>query len=272
MPIGRVAVLAELGAGAGSRVFRVRREADSQEYALKIVPIRCRNDLKYLEQAKHEFRVGRMLDHANLVKVHVLETERGWFFSGPKKGKLLIEYIPGKPLNEHAPRCMAELLRIFERVADAIAHMHDRGVIHADLKPKNLIYAAETGVKVIDFGLAWVKGEPKNRLQGTPQYMAPETSAHKLINERTDIYNFGATMYRLVALRTLPKMLPGLVPDEKTHAKRIKPVESLNPATPAELSELIHWCIRYNPDSRPSQMREVHSILSRLANERKARD
>ena len=57
-------------------------------------------------------------------------------------------------------------------------------------------------MKVIDYGLAWIKGEAKDRVQGTPEYMAPETVAHKLINERTDIYNFGATMYRLVTLAT----------------------------------------------------------------------
>ena len=59
-------------------------------------------------------------------------------------------------------------------------------------------------MKVIDYGLAWIKGEPKDRVQGTPEYMAPETVEHKLINERTDIYNFGATMYRLVTLQLPP--------------------------------------------------------------------
>jgi serine/threonine protein kinase len=266
--IGKVTVLAELGAGAGSRVFRVRREANSREYALKIIPIRSQHDLKYLEQAKHEFRISRLLDHPNLVKIHTFEIERGWF-SGPKTGKLLIEYVPGKTLNEPPLPRMSELLRVFERVADGLGHMHEQGIFHADLKPKNLIYACETGVKVIDYGLAWVKGEPKNRLQGTPQYMAPETGAHKLINTRTDIYNFGATMYRLVTFRSLPRVIPGVALDEKTHDKRIQSVESLNATVPSELCDLIHWCIRYNPDSRPEHMSEVHAILGRLANEGK---
>jgi serine/threonine protein kinase len=170
-------------------------------------------------------------------------------------------------LNDPPAPEMRELLRIFERVADALAHMHSRGVIHADLKPKNLIYAAGTGVKVIDFGLAWVKGEPKGRLQGTPQYMAPETSCHKLINERTDIYNLGATMYRLVAGHALPRITPGVVPDEKTFDRRLVPVYHANTSAPLELCELIHWCIRYNPDQRPRQMNEIQSILSRLAGE-----
>ena len=64
-------------------------------------------------------------------------------------------------------------------------------------------------MKVIDYGLAWIKGEAKDRVQGTPEYMAPETVEHKLINERTDIYNFGATMYRLVTLQLPPCWVAG---------------------------------------------------------------
>lgn len=269
--IGKVVVLAELGAGAGSRVFRVRREADSREYALKIVSIRSRFDLRFLKQAKREFRISRMLDHPNLVKIHAFETDRGWF-TGATVAKLLIEYVPGKVMNELPMPRMAELLRIFERVSDGLAHMHGQCIFHSDLKPKNLIYARETGVKVIDYGLARIEGEPKDRLQGTPQYMAPETRIHKLINERTDIYNFGATMYRLVTLRSLPRIIPGLSLDEKAHEKRILPVSRFNAGAPSELCDLIHRCIRYNPDQRPQCMNDVHFILSRLANEGEAAD
>ena len=99
---------------------------------------------------------------------------------------------------------MAKLVQVFERIADGLTHMHKQGVFHADLKPNNLILGRGTRVKVIDYGLAWIKGEPKDRVQGTPEYMAPETVEHKLINERTDIYNFGATMYRLVTLQLPP--------------------------------------------------------------------
>jgi eukaryotic-like serine/threonine-protein kinase len=262
--IGKVTVLAELGAGAGSRVYHVLRKSDSYEYALKVVSIRSSNDLKYLEQARHEFRIGRLLDHPNLVRVRAFEIERGWL-SGPRCCKLLVEYAPGRTLHELPLPSMAELLQIFEQVADALAHMHERGIIHADLKPKNLIYCSDNGVKVIDYGLAWVKGEPKGRLQGTPQYMAPETAAHKLINERTDVFNFGATMYRLLTRGTLPRMAPGLIPDRKTYDSRIKSVERLNASAPSELCELIHSCLSYLPDDRPEDMNEVRSILSQLA-------
>ena len=75
------------------------------------------------------------------------------------------------------------------------------------MKPNNILLSRSADVKIIDYGLAWIKGEPKERVQGTPEYMAPETGRHKLINERTDIFNFGATMYRLVTFRLPPSTL-----------------------------------------------------------------
>src|SRR4029077_18088566 len=92
--IGKFTILDTLGSGAHSNILHIRREADSKEYALKLVPIEEKDDKKFLEQAKHEFRVAQMLDHPNLVKVYALETESTWF-SGPKKAKLLLEYVPG---------------------------------------------------------------------------------------------------------------------------------------------------------------------------------
>ena len=118
--IGKVHVLQTLGSGAHSSILHVRRDADSREYALKLVNIDGKDDLKYLEQAKHEYRVGQMLSHPNLVKVYCLEVESGWF-SGPKKARLLIEYVPGKTMDTLPLQRMAKLLRIFERIAKAPA-------------------------------------------------------------------------------------------------------------------------------------------------------
>ncbi len=248
--IGKFTVLGTLGNGAHSSILHIRRADDDREYALKLVSIDEKDDLKYLEQAKHELRVGQMLNHANLVKVHALETEGGWF-SGPKKAKLLLEYVPGKTMDQMPLLRMAKLLRVFERIADSLTHMHKQGVFHADMKPNNLIYERGTRVKVIDFGLAWIKGEPKDRIQGTPEYMAPETVTHKLINERTDIYNFGATMYRLVTLQLPPCWVPdenSLPMESSLFKKEFKPVRTLNPLVPEGLAALIQNCLEAERD------------------------
>jgi serine/threonine protein kinase len=271
--IGKFTVLDTLGSGAHSSILRIRRAEDDREYALKLVAIDDKEDLKFLEQAKYEYRVGQMLNHPNLVKIYCFETEGGWF-TGPKKAKLLIEYVPGKTMDKLPLLRMAKLIRVFERIADGLMHMHKQGVYHADMKPNNLIYERGTRVKIIDYGLAWIKGEPKDRVQGTPEYMAPETVEHKLINERTDIYNFGATMYRLTTLQLPPCWVTDgttLPMSSKQFKMELKPVRSINPIVPEPLAELIHNCLRPNANKRPERMSQVQGILDQLADEAAAK-
>jgi eukaryotic-like serine/threonine-protein kinase len=271
--IGKFTVLGTLGSGAHSSILHIRRADDDIEYALKLVPIDEKDDLKYLEQAKHEFRVGQMLNHPNLVKVYAFETESGWF-SGPKKAKLLLEYVPGRTMDKLPLLRMAKLLRVFERIADGLTHMHKQGVFHADMKPNNLIYERGTRVKVLDYGLSWIKGEPKNRVQGTPEYMAPETVSHKLINERTDIYNFGATMYRLVTLQVPPCWITedGALPMDSIQFKqKFRGAKVTNPMVPEGLADVIEQCLKPQANKRPERMSHVQGVLDQLADEAAAK-
>jgi len=270
MRIGKFQVVGTLGTGAHSTILHVRRNADSKNYALKVVPIDGPGDHKYLEQAQHELRVGQMLEHPNLVKIHTLETVKDWLFR-TRKAHLLIEYVNGKTLDS-APRLQVpHLLQIFAQVANGMVHMHRRNVYHADLKPNNILLSKAGEVKIIDFGLAWVKGESKDRVQGTPEYMAPETHKHKMVNERTDIYNLGATMYRLLTWRHPPSTISeedgGIAIDAKTFAKILKPVQEFNPKAPEELCNLVHTCLAYNALKRPERVSEVQGTLDRLADE-----
>jgi eukaryotic-like serine/threonine-protein kinase len=271
--IGKFSVVDTLGSGAHSSILHVRRDEDGKDYALKLVAVDDKDDLKYLEQARHEFRVGQMLRHPNLVKVHCLEVEQGWF-SGPKKARLLIEYVPGTTMDRLPLLRLPRLLRVFERIADALTHMHKQGVVHADLKPNNLILGRGTAVKVIDYGLAWIKGEPKDRVQGTPEYIAPETVTHKLVNERTDLFNFGATMYRLATLQLPPSCAPvveGVPMTEKWYKEQYKPARDLNPTLPPALADLIDSCLSFKATHRPERMSEVQGVLDQLADEAAAK-
>jgi eukaryotic-like serine/threonine-protein kinase len=108
--IGKFAILDTLGTGANSTILRIRREADSREYALKMITINTEDDKKYLEQAKHELAVSKLLDHRNCIKVHCLETE-GFF--KVKKAKLLVEYVNGKTLDKVKLLGVPKLLRVF---------------------------------------------------------------------------------------------------------------------------------------------------------------
>ncbi|MHB1423396.1 MAG: serine/threonine protein kinase [Gemmataceae bacterium] len=267
--IGKFQILGTLGKGAHSTLLHIHRSADGRNYALKVVPIEGKDDQKYLEQARHEIRVAQMLDHKNLIKVHALEEVKDWLFR-VRKVHLLIEYVNGKTLDTCPPLPLPKLVQVFKCVADGLVHMHRRKVYHADMKPNNVMVSRSGDVKIIDYGLATIQGEGKGRIQGTPEYIAPEQAKHKIVGERTDIYNFGATMYRMLTFRLPPSVLQeegGLPLDAKTWTKLLKPVQEFNPQAPAVLCELIQQCLFYDANKRPERMSEVQSVLDRLADE-----
>jgi eukaryotic-like serine/threonine-protein kinase len=265
MAIGKYDVLAELGRGAGSVVFRVRRESDHRIYALKIVKVGQPDDRKYVEQLQHEFAVAQRLKHENLIRVDMLDVQRG-LLGGVKGARLLLEFFDGVPLTPASTLPMYKLLTIAARAARGVAAMHAAGVCHADLKPENILVNARGEVKVIDFGVAWLRGEDKDRVQGTLDYLAPEQAKRKRVNEKTDIFNLGATLYRVLCGGTMPPAFrqagTGTIQEVD---KLVRPMPELRMETPADVDELVRRCVRYRPEERPDSMAEVAAALRRLA-------
>jgi eukaryotic-like serine/threonine-protein kinase len=263
--IGKFQVISTLGSGAQSIILHIRRRADGKHYALKVVPLKGPEDRKFQEQAQHELRIAQMLDHPNLIKVYALETARDWLFR-PRKLHLLIEYVNGKTLDTVGRIPTPLLVSIFVKIAEGLVHMHRRNIFHADLKPGNIMLSKAGDVKIIDFGLAWLRGEAKGRIQGTPEYMAPEQVKMRSVNEKTDIYNFGATMYRLATLRLPPNNAAGgdVMLDSKTYSQMLVPVQHCNREVPEELANLIHQCLAFNPSKRPERVSEIHGVLDHL--------
>ncbi len=266
--IGKYTTLKPLGKGAHSTILHIRRNADSREYALKLVSIGSAEEEKFLDQAKHELQVSQKLGHPNLIQIHALELKRDWMFR-VRKAEMLIEYVNGKTLDA-TPIPQDQLVVVFAQIAAGLAHMHRRGVFHADMKPNNVLYDKRGGVKIIDYGLAWIRGEPKDRIQGTPEYMAPETVKSKIISERTDMYNFGATMYRLTTMKLPPSTVPGpetLRVGAKSFKTLLTPVGELNKAVPQALCDVIHKCLENDPERRPERMGIVRDQLKEIAAE-----
>jgi serine/threonine protein kinase len=268
--IGRFQVIETLGSGAHSTILHVRRTTDSKNYALKVVPIHGADDLKFLEQARHEYRVAQMLDHPNLIKVYAVETAKDWLFR-IRKVHLLLEYVNGRTLDTMPRIPTPQLVQLFERVAAGLVHMHRRGIFHADLKPNNILLSRSGDVKIIDYGLAWIRGENKDRVQGTPEFMAPEQARNALVNERTDIYNLGATMYRMFTWHNPPSSVStaigGLPMESKTWKRMLKSVKEFNKEAPAALCDLIHHCLAFNARERPERVSEIQGALDHLADE-----
>jgi serine/threonine protein kinase len=137
------------------------------------------------------------------------------------------------------------------------------------MKPNNILYGKRGEVKVIDYGLAWIRGEKKERFQGTPEYMAPETVNSKTINEQTEVYNFGASMYRMVTGKPAANLLAlrgdTMRVSEKTWRGLFKPVTQINPATPPALADLIHKCLEFHPANRIERMSDVRDAMRQIA-------
>src|SRR5262245_1341706 len=267
--IGDFQILGNLGAGAHSTILHIRRSIDGKQYALKVVPIESKDDQKFLLQAQHEFRVAQMFRHANLIKVYALEMPRDWLLR-VRKVHLLIEYINGKTLDVIPRLSLPRLVQIFTKIASGLQHMHLRGVFHSDLKPNNIMLSRTGDLKIIDYGLSRIKGESKERVQGTPEYMAPEQAKSGTVNEHTDIYNCGATMYRLVTWRLPPSVIPaaGALPmDAKTFADLLTPVNVFVPNVPDALCELIHRCLAFKPQQRPENVGDILPVLHDLVDE-----
>lgn len=268
MKIGPFKIIGTLGTGAHSTILQIRRDSDPKTYALKVVPIEDpEEDLKYRDQAEHEWEVLQSLDHPNILKGYALELIKDWLFR-VKKLHLLLEYVPGKTLDNVRGLNIPRTLEIFQKVASALVHMHRRGVFHADLKPNNIMLAPGGVLKVIDFGLAHIKGKNKGRIQGTPEFIAPETVKQKIVNERTDIFNFGATMYRMFTWKAPPTVMgnpeTGGVLDVKIWQNQLKPARELNPALPESLSNLIHSCMSYSSNNRPERFGEILTELEQI--------
>jgi serine/threonine-protein kinase len=252
-------VVNQLGTGAGSTILQISdKTAGGKRYALKVIRRQDEDDDIYVRQALTEFEAAKKLNHPAIAKVFDCRLKKAWF---KLRGvELLLEYVEGKTLDEIEAPELGQLLLIFCQVASALTHMHRRGVYHGDLKPANIMLNKTGQVKLIDFGTAWVRGQDKNRVQGTPQYIAPEQAVEKVVDEKTDIYNFGATMYRMFTGRFAQQGI--LKPGDD---RKLTPPIKINPRIPAALSELIIACVSLDPAKRPAGMFDIRDQLSAIA-------
>ncbi|APW63643.1 serine/threonine protein kinase [Paludisphaera borealis] len=254
-------VVNNLGGGAGSTILLISdKNSGGKRYALKVVRKQEPEDEIYIEQAKNEYEASQKLNHPTIAKIYDYRLKKSWFrVTGVE---LLMEYVDGKALDEIEAPELNQLILLFSQVASALAHMHRRGVYHGDLKPSNIMLSKNGQVKLIDFGTAWVRGQEKNRVQGTPQYIAPEQASERVVNEKTDVYNFGATMYRMFTGRFAQSDIPKPGSDRKLPA-----VNKINPRILSKLNNLILACLELNPEKRPAGMFEIRETLSAVIKE-----
>jgi serine/threonine-protein kinase len=256
-------VLTELGRGAASIIYLVQDPKSKQIWALKHVHKREPKDVRFLKQTEQEYTIASKLDHPVMRKVEKLIKKRTLL--NVTDIFLIMEYVDGISIEQQKPRSMRHALQIFKEVAEGLAYMHNKGFVHADMKPNNVCITDNDHVKIIDLGQSCPVGTVKERIQGTPDYIAPEQVHRRPIMPQTDIYNLGATMYWVLTGKHIPTALPkgnslvGSLDDD--FIEKATPVREHNPEVPEKLDELIMHCIQVDIENRPRSMEDVAEKL-----------
>ena len=270
-------VVETLGQGAGSTLYAVRNKR-GEKFCLKRVVKKTEQDQRFIDQALAEHKIAHRFKHPRLrrsLKVHKIRE-----LIRVSEVAVIMEMVDGWTLEHKRPDDVLALCRVFREIAEALQAMHALGFAHADIKPNNIMLSvpeptpggasggASGGgheVKIIDFGQSCPIGTIKERIQGTPDYIAPEQVRRRAITEQTDVFCLGATMYWLLTGVNVPTMMPKRSRDAvaiKTEdAKKFDPPGRLNPAVSPALSSLVMDCVERRPEDRPAGM---EAVISRL--------
>ncbi len=253
-------VLAEIGQGAASHIFLAQDPKSKQIWAIKHVQKHTSKDQRFLDQALKEAEIAQKIRSPYVRGIErVIKTRRA--LVQVSEVFLLMEYVDGISVEQHPPDSFDQAIDIFLQTAKGLRHMHQCGFVHADMKPNNIVVNESGGVKIIDLGQACSIGTVKERIQGTPDYIAPEQVHRREITPKTDIYNLGATMYWCLTQKHIPTALPkedSLLPSlEDKFIEKPTPIEELNPRVPRSLCDLIMHCVQVNPKQRPDDMNDV---------------
>jgi serine/threonine-protein kinase len=260
--IERFTDLEVVGTGAGSTIFKGTSLDDGQVYAVKVVKWTQRGDERFLKQAMNDYRIASLLDHKNIIRVY--SSNRIRKFLKTIEFDILMEYFSGRMLSDRGRLNMPDLISVFLQVAAALAYMHRIGFVHTDIKPENILVDDKAHVKVIDFGVACRRNETKDRVQGTPEFMAPEQTTKKPLDERTDIYNLGATMYKILTGKVVPENvnIAGVLGNGDGLSLLKAGVRDINAAVPGRLAHIIEKCSRRSRSKRYQRMAEVVEELT----------
>ncbi len=256
-------ITSRLGRGAGAVILMGRDGVRGRDVTIKHIVRRTPEDERFIAQAENEYEVGRALSHPYLRQCYDIVRVKKWLKT--RELLLIMEYVDGQRLEDHRPQRMEAVLNIFIKVAEGLHAMHQHGFAHADIKPNNILLTPGGALKIIDFGQSCPLGHRKERVQGTPDYIAPEQVLRQTIDQRTDVYNLGATMYWVVTgkwFRTMINVAPvGATRITLESQRGNDPPHALNARVPLPLSRLIMECCETAPQRRPRDMREVVSRL-----------
>jgi len=269
-------IMGLLGKGAMAKVYKARQNSLDRIVAIKILPRRMSDNAEFVERFYKEGRAAAKLSHNNVVQaIDVGSTPDGlnFFVMEYVEGKTLYDIMQPPPVGEGKTTFSeAEALDIAIQIADALEHAHKRGLIHRDVKPKNIILTPQGVGKLTDLGLARAADDidaaasEAGKAYGTPYYISPEQIRGEIdIDFRADIYSLGCTMYHMV---TGHPPFEGDTPSAVMH-KHLKeeliPPDHLNPELSAGVGEIIEVAMAKKPKNRYQTAEEMLTDLKRVA-------
>jgi serine/threonine-protein kinase len=207
------------------------------------------------QRFEREARAIAALNHPHICQIYDVGTDF-----------LVMEFVDGRPLS--GPLAPAEALGLATQIASALEEAHGRGVLHRDLKPANILVTATGSAKLLDFGIAKLLGDSdvdatstgEGTVIGTPAYMSPEQVRGERLDQRSDVFSFGAVLYELLAGRRAFSGPSGAVAMSAILTDSPPPL-----AVPDPIARLVAQCLHKSASDRPPTMQAVRAALERIA-------
>lgn len=254
-------ILNKCGAGAMAVVYRAKQLSLDRTVAVKVLPKRLSKNAEFVERFYREGRAAAQLNHPNIVQaIDVAEANSYHYFvmEFVEGCTVYDELAEGKVYSEH------EAIEIITQITRALLHAHERGFIHRDVKPKNIILTPKGVAKLTDLGLARAmddKGAAESeagKAYGTPYYISPEQIRGEVdIDFRSDIYSLGATLYHLVTGRTPFEAETPTAVMHKHLKEPLIPPDHINTALSAGISEIVEVAMAKRREDRYASTKDM---------------
>jgi eukaryotic-like serine/threonine-protein kinase len=272
LPLGEWVLLAPLGHGGQSVVWKARPRDGGAPVALKLLSSRLAWNAGWRERFAREARIGQRLDHPGIVRI---------LGAGEARGRLYLvqELVPGgrtladelasaraaaeprdAPPRPLPPEHFADAAQLLAQVAEALHAVHEAGILHRDVKPGNVLITPDARAKLSDFGCAADAADLDGR-DGTPAYSSPEQLRGAPLDRRSDVFALGATLHEALTLR---RAFDGRSAAEvRAAVLACRPADAcaLRPEAPARLAAIAARCLQLEPARRYATAGEVGEAL-----------